>query len=39
MSDRETERRAIGIGWALFVLSLALFAAAVGVAALYLTLD
>ena len=39
MSGPESERRALGVGWALFVLSLALFAAAVGVAVLYLALD
>jgi hypothetical protein len=39
VTDRETERRALAIGWALFVLFVALFAAAVGVAVLYLALD
>ena len=33
------ERRALAIGWALFALFVALFAAAVGVAVLYLALD
>jgi hypothetical protein len=37
--DRETERRSIMIGWALFALVIALFAGSVGVALLYLALD
>jgi hypothetical protein len=37
--DRETERRSLMIGWALFALFVALFAGAVGVAVLYLALD
>ena len=39
MLDRETERRNVLWGWALFVLFVLLFAGAIGVALLYLALD
>jgi hypothetical protein len=39
MLDHETERKNIALGWALFILFLALFAGSVGVALLYLALD
>jgi hypothetical protein len=39
MLDHETERRNVALGWALFLLFIALFAGSVGVALLYLALD
>jgi hypothetical protein len=39
MLDHETERRNVALGWALFVLFVALFAGSVGIAFLYLALD
>jgi hypothetical protein len=37
--DRETERKGLMIGWALFALFVALFAGSIGIALLYLALD
>jgi hypothetical protein len=37
--DRETERRSLMIGWALFALFVALFTGSIGIALLYLALD
>jgi hypothetical protein len=37
--DRETQRRSLMIGWAIFALFVALFAGSVGIALLYLALD
>jgi hypothetical protein len=39
LTDRETERKSLMIGWALFALFVALFAGSVGIALLYLALD
>ena len=39
MLDHETERRNVALGWALFLLFVALFAGAIGIALLYLALD
>lgn len=39
MLDRETERRNLLWGWALFALFLLIFLASIGVALLYLQLD
>ena len=39
MTDRQTEQRALLIGWGLFALFLVLFAGSIAVALLYLALD